>query len=175
MHLGRRDRHRNRRHWGAQLSDLRLVWNEATGSADLAVANNDLESDDTFETAVLLSLFTNARAKPGDVLPAELGTRRGGWWANELSPIDGDNFGSRLWLLARSKQNGELLTRAQEYASEALDWMLEDAVASKVTVVTSFTTQGWLLLVVTIERPKQQPTAYKYDYNWRAQEARRAA
>lgn len=157
------------------MTDLRLVWNQATGSADLNVERNDFETDDTFETAVLLSLFTNARAKPGDVLPAELGSKRGGWWANPLSSVDADNFGSRLWLLSRSKRDAELLTRSQQYAAEALQWMIDDGAVEKVVVATSFTVDGWLLIDVTFYRPKQTPTAFKYDYNWRAQEARRAA
>ncbi len=157
------------------MSDLRLVWNQARGSADLALDGQDFETDDTFETAVLLSLFTNARAKPGDVLPAEFGSKRGGWWANALSPVDGDNFGSRLWLLARAKRDPELLARAQEYAAEALAWFVEDGAVEKVVVATSFTADGWLLIDVTFYRPKSAPTSFKYDYNWRAQEARRAA
>lgn len=156
------------------MNDLALLWDVQAGHADLGIAENDLEADDSLETSILLSLFTDASAKPGDVIPVELGSKRGGWWADELAVVAGDKHGSRLWLLKRVKEEAIILTRGREYALEALDWMLVDKVAEAVTVEADFFRKGWLRLVPTISRPKVDPISFKYDYNWRTQAVRRA-
>lgn len=81
--------------------------------------------------AVIISLFTWARARPADDLP---GTERMGWWGDSLSAVPGDRIGSRLWLLARAKLLPSTPLRAKEYAEEALAWLVADGVASSVVV-----------------------------------------
>lgn len=157
------------------MTDIRLVWNPELGAADFGIKDNDLEQDDTFETSLLLSIFTDAPAKPGDVVPPELEGKRGGWWADALAAIAGDKFGSRLWLLRRVKQEPTVLTRAREYVLEALEWMLVDKVTDRIEVATEILRPGVLLLTVTVYRPKRKPETFKYDYNWQRQVARRAA
>ncbi len=156
------------------MNDIRLVWDPVLGGADFGIVGNDLEHDDSLETSVLLSLFTDARAKPGDVIPGELGARRGGWWADDISEVAGDRFGSRLWLLKRMKQEPAVLSRGREHSLEALEWMKVDRVAERIEVDTEFFRRGWIRLVPRIFRPKLDPISFKYDYNWRTQAARRA-
>ena len=63
-----------------------------------------------------------------------------------------DLVGSRLWLLARSKASQTNLVLAQEYATEALQWMIGDGLAETVDVTTE--RQGERLAVrVRITRP----------------------
>jgi phage gp46-like protein len=155
------------------LSDIRLTWDTQKGGADFSIVDNDLETDATFETAVVLSLFTDRRVGAEDTLPPEE-TERRGWWADPLSPIEGDQIGSRLWLLAREKESPKIVVRAGEYAREALEWMAQDGVAERVDVEPSVLQKGVLLLVITIHRPKVDPILFRFNYNWLAQEARRA-
>lgn len=158
------------------MSDIGLFWDAAFGAADLRVASNDLATDGGLETAVLLSLFTDRRAEEGDVLPSGETDRRG-WWADELPAVAGDRHGSRLWLLAREKDSPEVLQRAQDYAREALAWLVEDLVAERVDV--SATSQphspgrSELLLDIRIQRPTGAAVTYRYNFNWATQEARR--
>jgi len=156
------------------VSDIALRWNITEGAADFEIEANDLASDDTFETAIFLSLFTRRRASDGDALPVELGPDRGGWWADQLSPVEGDKYGSRLWLLSREKEQPVILTRAREYVIEALAWLTEDLITDRLDVTAEVLRRGILLISVTIHRPKAKPLNFKYDYNWEAQEARRA-
>lgn len=155
------------------MSDIALIWDSERGAADFAVEANDLAADDGLETAVFLSLFTDRRAEAGDVLPSGDGDRRG-WWADALPVVDGDWIGSRLWLLARSKQTADVIRRAEEYAREALAWLLEDKVASSVDVAAETVRDGVLGLTVTIQRPASGAVQYRYNYTWASQEARRA-
>ena len=65
----------------------------------------------------------------------------------------GDRIGSRLWLLSREKQLAGVLDRARHYAEEALAWLVEDGVATAVSVTASSPRSGWLALEVTITLP----------------------
>lgn len=155
------------------MSDIALIWSGQ--AADFELDSNDLEGDDGLETAVLLSLFTDRRAEDDDVLPGDP-SERGGWWADGVPVVEGDKFGSRLWLLRRSKATQQTLDRAVEYAREALQWMLDDKVAASVTVTsdtlinTSGRVIGWAVLPI-ITRPNGSTVQYRYDYTWAAQEA----
>lgn len=143
--------------------DAGLIWKEM--GADLAIEDLQLVREDGLKTAVILSLFVDRRAKPDDVLPDNTGDRRG-WWADAYSDVDGDKYGSRLWLLSREKQLPSVLMRAKEYAQEALDWMVEDGVAESVSVETWFVRIGVLGLQIRIVRPNAPAVEYRFQYLW---------
>jgi phage gp46-like protein len=147
------------------MTDLKLTWDAGLTSADLSVENNDLVTDDGLQTAIMLSLYTDRRADPGDVLPPGETDRRG-WWGDAVSP---DPIGSRLWLLDRTPQSSEVLARAQTYAEESLAWLVADRVASRVDVVTEFFASGSLGISVTVHRPSFDPTTYRYGKAWAAE------
>lgn len=152
--------------------DLALRW--AGLQADMGIVGNDLETDAGLETAVVISLFSDRRAETGDTLPSGDRDPRG-WWGDGVADIDGDRIGSRLWLLCREKQMAAVLARAEEYAREALAWLLDDAIAEHVLVTASFLRAGWLGLEVTITRPRGTRVSYRYDYAWDGQAARMEA
>ena len=56
-----------------------------------------LRAERGLRSAVLISLFTDRRAEPGDVPEGE---DPRGWWADVLGE-EGDRIGSRLWLIDR--------------------------------------------------------------------------
>jgi len=146
------------------MTDLALVWDNARWGGDLAVAGGDFVADDGLRTAVLLSLFLNAPAKPDDVLPA--GADRQGWWGDALAEVPGDVTGSRLWLLAREKQLSTVLHRARDYAGEALDWLVAQRIAAAVEVSATNPAPGVLALAITLTRPSGQREVF--DLLWEA-------
>lgn len=161
----------HRIHGGAFVSDIGLTWDPASGSADFAIEDGDLAVDEGLRTAVMLSLFLDRRAEPGDVLPE--GTDRRGSWMDLVPVVTGDKIGSRLWLLARVKQTADVLPRAREYAREALEWLTVDKVATAVDVVAEFMSEPrGLALAVTIHRPKLDPVTYRFGSVWAAEESR---
>lgn len=153
------------------MSDIRLIYGDTF--ADLVTAANDLETDDGLETAVIISLFTDRRAADDDELPIGE-TRRRGFWGDAVADVDGDRIGSRLWLLSREKQLQTVVDRAVEYAREALAWLIEDKIANKVEVSGEIVRTGVLGLQILIDRPGTGNEEYRYNYEWAAQEARRA-
>jgi phage gp46-like protein len=155
------------------MSDIRLTWDYDCGAADFGIEDSDLEGDEGLETAVLLSLFTDRRAEEGDVLP-DGGVDRRGWWADAHPAVADDKFGSRLWLLDCSKETQDVQDRAEEYAREALQWMIDDRVASRVDVLARIPRSGMLGIEVTIHRPFIDAVTYRYNSTWDAQAARGA-
>lgn len=169
--------------------DLAFALNPTTFAADLVVIGNraigqgQFVTDDTLMTAVVISLFTWRRANPDDVLPDPLSKNRMGWFGDWYSnaalnalaandnaplPIPTDRIGSRMWLLWREKVTPEVLVRAQEYCQEALQWMLDDGVASDVQVVAAETQPGVLGVAIQITKPDMTTETYRYDDYWQA-------
>lgn len=149
------------------MSDIRLALQEFGG--DVVVVGGDIDRDDGLQTAVILSLFTDRRCTPDD-LPAEETDLRG-WWGDVVPAVAGDQTGSLLWLLRREKQLASVVSKARDYAQQALQWMIDDKVASKVVVEAEIVRQGWLGIGVTITRPRGAQVSFRYDYAWQAQQS----
>ena len=146
------------------MTDLRLFWSGEDFAADLLLADGDLATDAGLRSAVIVSLFTDRRARPDDVLPQQ-GADPRGWWPDALGDPD-DQIGSRLWLLSREKQLPTVLAKARDYAMEALAWLVRDGVASSVEVETEISAPGVLGLAVFITRP-DGPDRQRFDFVWK--------
>lgn len=154
------------------MADIALVMGEYGG--DIVVDGFDVARDDGLETAVVISLFTDARAST-DLIPAELPKDDlRGWWG-DIGNQPGDNTGSLLWLLKREKQVASTLSRAKQYCRDALKWMIEDKVSSRIEVAATYVATGWMQINVDIYRPSGEVVRYRYNYEWAAQAAKRVA
>lgn len=131
--------------------------------ADVQVACGDLATGNELSTAVMLSLFTDRRANEDDVLPD--GTDPRGWWSDAM---DGRQIGSRLWLLERARNLTETLRLAQDYAKEALQWLVDDEIAKSVTVTVAGIggCKDVLALGISICKPDGRQLRWKYRYAW---------
>lgn len=152
------------------MSDINLAWN--VNAADLTIVANDISQDGSLETSVVISLFSDKRAYESDPLPDGQTDRRG-WWGDAVPTIPGDQIGSRLWLLGREKQRADVLNRARDYATDALQWLLDDKVAERVDVTAEFTRPGMIGLLVVIVRPLANAAEFRFPNAWIAQDARR--
>lgn len=117
---------------------------------ELGTDADGLTDENTFKTSVLISLLTNARALTHEVQEP---TDRGGWWGNAYPDVDGDEIGSKLWLLSGSKVTTETLTRAVQWAEDALQWMIEDGITDNIEVVARRVGDDIMDLDVFISRP----------------------
>lgn len=144
------------------MADLRIVWDPAAARGDLAMAGPALETGHDLETAVLVSIFTDLTADPGDILrPGDVADPRG-WWADSLT---GDAVGTRLWQAFGRPANQDTLNWARDQAEKALAWMVEDGVAASVAVETAWVARGALGLRITITEPGGRRTAYSYAWD----------
>ncbi len=149
------------------MTDLRTVFLDLDHGIDLALDNALLAADDGLETAVILSLFSDARAKEDDALPLGQTDRRG-WWADAYPAADDDRFGSRLWLLRAAKQLQQSLNTAKQYAEEALAWLIADGVASSVDVETFIPRDEVMGMLVRIHRPDGTQVPIRFELLWSA-------
>jgi phage gp46-like protein len=118
-----------------------------TGVFDLDIDGGDFVSGDGFETAIWISLFTDARATESQVLTPE---HRRGWPGNMVSPVDGRQLGGYLWLIDQRRLNQATLNEAIDYARSALNWFVADSVAKSVEVTGSIVPATGIQLDVTI-------------------------
>ncbi|MCP1375399.1 phage GP46 family protein [Dyella lutea] len=146
------------------MTDIAIQWNVSHG--DIAVGDADLVTDDGLETAVLLSLFLDRRADADDGVSIDDDPR--GWWGDSFADDQGDQVGSKFWLLSREKTVPQLLVRVREYAEQALAWLVDDGVASSVVAQAELIAQGVVGLSVAITRPNQPPFNRQYQYVWSA-------
>jgi len=122
--------------------------------------------------AVLLSLFTDARALPDEELP--LGqTERRGWVGDEFMGVADTaagasadaGWGSLLWLVLAGKAAPDVPERARFYAAQALQWMVDDGVVGRVDVAarwvaTASGSRDRLALRVTLWQPGEVRPVY---------------
>ena len=149
------------------MTDLRTVFLDLDHGIDLALDNALLAADDGLETAVILSLFSDARAKDDDALPLGQTDRRG-WWADAYPAADDDRFGSRLWLLRAAKQLQQSLNTSKQYAEEALAWLIADGVARSVDVETFIPRDEVMGMLVRIHRPDGTQVPIRFELLWSA-------
>ena len=86
------------------MTDLALAWNNRLGAGDICVVGADLQAEDGLDTAILVSLFTDARVREDELPPGH--TWRRGWWGDGVDD-EPDTTGSKLWVLRRSKATQE--------------------------------------------------------------------
>lgn len=84
---------------------------------------------DSLTRAVVISLFSHRRADPDDNADVPMG-----WWGDTWPMVANDRYGSKLWLLQRSKLTNALVNTVRTYIRESLQWMLDDGVVSRIDI-----------------------------------------
>lgn len=105
------------------------------------LATYALELEDTLQTAIILSLFTDKRASPDDRLPLNETNRRG--WVGDEFMSDGfsdrpDNWGTLLWLLYIGKVTDDVPAKAVFTCKEGLAWLVRDGIADRIEVTAQW-------------------------------------
>lgn len=95
---------------------------------DLSLEANDLSREQGLMTAVMISLFSDARADLEELPHGDTAQR--GWWPDS----EADRYGSKLWLLAREKTTSETVIKAKRWTEQALAWLVEDGICVAVDV-----------------------------------------
>lgn len=143
------------------MTDIALLWSNDALGADFALQQGQLATDDGLRTAIIISLFSDGRARDDDDLPT--GDDRRGWWGDAFLPPN-DRIGSRLWLLEREKLTQQTLLRLRDYTREALAWLIEDGIAAAVSVITE--RQGLDRANICIEITRPDRTISRFDFIW---------
>lgn len=150
--------------------DLALFFDGERLVGDLSMVAGRLATDDGLRTAVLISLFSDARATPDELDRADTWCR--GWAGErEVGPA-GDRLGSKFWLRQREKQTEATRRTIEDDAKAALAWMIEDKVARAVEVAAAWVASERLGLEVVVVKPDGSRIPFRFTLNW-ATEAER--
>lgn len=143
-----------------------LIRANRDGLYDFVVEGNEFASAGGFETAIPVSLFTDARAP--SALVSEPQNRRG-WIGNLLTSATMRQLGSILWVLDQARITQETLNVARMAAQDAFQWMVDDGVA--LSVLVDLTRQSQTGIIITIQITDTSNVVSRYQTLWRATNA----
>ena len=126
------------------MTDIKAFQNTA-GEWTLGITDGDLTEEDGFDTAIAMSLFTDARAPDNAVVIPE---KRKGWMGNLESPVEDRELGGLLWLVDQSKLTQDTLNTSVNYARLALNWFIEDQIANSIVVTGEIVPRSGIRLKV---------------------------
>lgn len=142
------------------MTDITTSWDADNSSGDWAVASGDLASGNDLQTAIYISLFTDRQARADDDYD---GDDRRGWWGDSGSDYP---IGSRIWLLRRKKLTTAIANKAIDYASEALQWLIDDGVVASINIESQIVYPSRLYLFITYQKPDLTSSTVKYFWVW---------
>ena len=140
------------------MADITLFLDSYQGavSADFQFIGDDLATGHDLETAVSISLFSDAVASDDYVL--QDGNPHG-WWAGPI--------GSRLWQFYRSTKTSETRVNIIDAVRECLDWLITDGIASSIDIDALFIqNSGNVKITIDIHRPSAADVNLAYDWAW---------
>lgn len=133
------------------------------------LATYAVELEDTLQTAIILSLFTDKRAGLDDVLPRNETNRRG-WVGNEFMESSAaavrDDWGNLLWLCYIGKVTNDVLRFAEFTCREGLAWLVRDGIASRVAVTAQWVGERADRLAVRPQIFQSDQASPVYDVLW---------
>ncbi|WP_145522617.1 phage GP46 family protein [Yersinia bercovieri] len=118
---------------------------------------------DNLTRAVIISLFTWRRADPDD--DAE---RPMGWWGDSYPTVQNDRIGSRLYLLQRTTLTNNTVELARGYLEQALAWLKEDGVVSRIAINLQRRGTDILTAEITLYRNDGSSQLITFDDLWSA-------
>jgi len=110
--------------------DIKMAKN-SNGIYDMAISGGDLQYDQSFDTNIQLSLFTDRRASESEV---QQPNKRRGWFGDVFTTLDGYQIGSKLWLISQERLTTSTLNKAKAYAQTALQWIVDKGYATRIDI-----------------------------------------
>ena len=112
-----------------------LVWDADAAWADMALTTatpSDLQANSALLTAIIICLFTDARASRAE---ADGSSDLRGWWGDSIDLDPGEApLGSKLWLLMRSTLTDATAAKAIGYTKAALAPLIASGAVGRFVV-----------------------------------------
>jgi len=108
-----------------------LIKPDEVGMYDIEIEGSDFKSAGGFESAIPLSLFTDARVEPQTVHDA---SKRRGWVGNILYVDIDRQLGSTLWVLDQARITQAVINQARIAAKESHQWLIDDGLVLNISV-----------------------------------------
>lgn len=148
------------------MPDVSYVYNCEKGLLDIQFVGNDILLANELETAVSVSMFSEARtALPTETNIQDAISLLSGWWADSFTD---EPLGSEAWIYRRSKIVNETLNGLIETYTKSLQWLIDDGVAESVvvTAVKSEKIPNTIEIVARIVKPDEQTETFKWAFAW---------
>lgn len=146
------------------MQDTKHIMDE-NGLYVIARNGTDIAVVDGLETAMLVSLFTNARM---DESVRSNPLQRGGWVGNIQNAKRKRQLGGHCWTLEDERITTYYLAQAKEKSRRAHDWMLTDGMARHI--VTSASAKGQSVSI-DIKYTGRDGKQYDSIYLWKKTDA----
>ncbi|RKZ80979.1 MAG: hypothetical protein DRQ35_01185 [Gammaproteobacteria bacterium] len=128
------------------------VLNNGKGYYDITWNNSgDIDTDETLDTAILMSLFEEARATSSEIPASE---QRRGWIGNETTPSF--EQGSKAWEFEQERITGSILAELGVVINNSLSKLVEEGIAVSVSVLTPYLRNGTVIVPIDIGRDGSQ-------------------
>lgn len=145
------------------MKDIKLHYFGNTNFFDISFKDGDIELDDSFNSTIITSLFSDARADESEIKQPQ---NRRGFWGDEISDDPTDPYGSKLWLLDQSRLTDNTVLNARDYARLSLNWFVKTGLSRLIEVkVTKFGLSTIRLFIKIINNDNSVEQKY-YDM-WR--------
>ncbi|HFO2533638.1 TPA: phage GP46 family protein [Yersinia enterocolitica] len=118
---------------------------------------------DNLTRSVIISLFSWRRADPDDDSEQPMG-----WWGDSYPTIQNDRIGSRLYLLQRTTLTNNTVELARGYLDQALAWLKEDGVVSRIAIIVQRRGTDILTAEITLYRNDGNSQLITFDDLWSA-------
>ena len=134
------------------MSQVLVCFDPETQTVDFGVdARGFISLEGGLETASLYSTLTNRRAPASN---KEVTDQPYGVWFDDFPEVDGDLWGSLLWLkLGRGKLSVADLREVQVSVQDAHKWMLDDGLADTIVVTVERLDPDGIKVTVNITDP----------------------
>lgn len=121
--------------------------------------DGDIETEDSFDTYILVALFSDKRADASEILDPQ---RRRGWIGNEHTPDF--ELGSKLWLYEQSRLTRAVQNAVSAEAVDALQSLVDEDLAVSVRGAELEATVDGASLMVEIERSPSRVEKRHFDF-----------
>jgi len=121
----------------------------------------DFKEDESFDTVIEVSLFTDARASASEISQPQY---RRGFWGDEVFN-DNRKTGSKLWVLSQARRTEENLVKAVDYVLQSLSWLKEDGYLKDIKAEAIYTGSGTLRIDLYLYRFDDKVT-HKFYERW---------
>lgn len=128
-------------------------------------APGDFRAEQGLATQVLICLMTDRRVEASELRD---GDENRGWLGDSFDVVEGETpIGSRLWLLRRSALFDGIEIKAQDYAREALQPLIDQGAVARIDVVATSGDNRLDLAVSLYGRSGAQVYSSKFELLWR--------
>lgn len=95
----------------------------------------DFKTTAGIDTALLMTFFTDRRARPDEVADP---MRRRGWLGNLSLKTPGDNFGSGIWLYEQRRLTGQVRAALRLECINAAQWLIDEGLGQSLDVTIDY-------------------------------------